>query len=108
MKKESWIIPALLILSAFVATAHGQANAENQKLLAELLELSRKIYEAGYARNQEFLDKHIAPDFMLNDDWGDFLNTYQSVYMAQARSENEARDHRSTRPAARGRRRSEL
>lgn len=79
MKPKSLIVLTLLILSVFVSTARGQANGENQKLLAELTELSRKIYEAGLSGNQEFLDKHVAQDFMADDDWGDFLNTYQSV-----------------------------
>jgi hypothetical protein len=79
MKPKSLIILTLLILSVFVSTARGQANREDQKLLAELTELSRKIYEAGLSGNQEFLDKHVAQDFMADDDRGDFLNTYQSV-----------------------------
>jgi hypothetical protein len=79
MKPKLLIICPLLVLSALLSTVRAQTNADNPKLLAELVDLSRKIYEAGLAGDRAFLDRHIAPDFAEADDSGEFRNTYQSV-----------------------------
>src|SRR5689334_3532700 len=79
MKLKLLIIPLSLILSTFLSPARAQSDADNPKLLAELVDLSRRIYEAGLAGDQAFLDRHIAPDFAEADDWGEFRNTYRSV-----------------------------
>src|SRR5689334_589635 len=79
MKPKILIIFLLLVLSALLSPVRAQTNADNPKLLAELVDLSRKIYEAGLAGDQAFLNRHIAPDFAEANDWGEFRNTYQSV-----------------------------
>src|SRR5256885_16047311 len=79
MKRKLLVILLLPLLAMFLSTARGQANDEDPKLLAELVELTRKIYAAGLAGDQEFLSKHVACDFAEIDDWGEFRNSYRSV-----------------------------
>jgi Domain of unknown function (DUF4440) len=64
---------------SFYSGLVAQTPDENKKLMAELAELSQKIYEAGLSGDQKFLCKHIADDFSENDDSGDFRGEYRSV-----------------------------